>query len=296
MGNALVKSCFCVGVGVTALSLIGCGGMNPTQLFGARVSADAMPEAGREQALAVEAGDDGGSVVTGQTQAGRETEAAVMAVDASLEGAAQPPIDDADAADGGGNSTPADAGDQGPFAEGGPPDGPGLRGATPDAADSCLYPPAAGNAAVAATFEADDARLSRWFAFGGCDFQVTSARAHCGTHSARCAVRAAAFQGPGYEMTPTPGTYALSAWVLQDGSSPTSLVWNVKLVCVTNGVATTTYPPASAPVSAPPKTWVFTSGTFVVPSGCTTAEIYLNQLESAPSILPTLFVDDVYIY
>ncbi len=241
--------------------------------------------------MAVDAPDGGNIVTTTQTKSGPEADGAAMPSEASLEDWAASPTGDADVEAGGGSSTEIDAPAGGRSAEGGTTEGL----APPDAMDVCLRS-GNGNPIVAATFEADDASRSRWFSFGGCGFQVTSARAHCGTHSGKCSGRTAGFQGPGYELPSAAGTYQLSAWVFQDGSSPTSLLWNVKLVCVTNGATTTTYPPASVPVSAPPKTWVLTSGAFVVPSGCTTAEVYLNQLDTAPSILPSLFADDVYIY
>ena len=48
MGSGLIQSGFGGGAAVTVLSLLGCSGVNPTQLFEVRGSADAMPEGGMD--------------------------------------------------------------------------------------------------------------------------------------------------------------------------------------------------------------------------------------------------------
>ncbi len=295
MQNGCSKSCHLGLAAWAALSLVHCSGVNPANLFGPGPTETAT-DGGMDRiegALATDAGDRGTDVIvmSATPEAAAEPEAGTKqgTMGATVEADATPAsFDDSgalgDSNDGGGvGSPPADTG---------PADGT----VVPDATDVCLNPPAGRNAIAAATFEAPADPGLGWTGFGGCAFETTSAFAHCGSRSGRCVKRTAAFQGPGYDLPLNAATYSVSAWVFQDGATATSLLWNGKLVCAANGGATTIeYPPISLPVSVPPRTWVLTTGIFVVPTGCMTAQLYLNQL-GIPLSLPNLYADDVYVF
>ena len=127
-----------------------------------------------------------------------------------------------------------------------------------------------------------------WSAFGG-TFLVSSTVAHTGTNSGEDTARTATWNGPAYALSVTPASYAVSAWVYQDGSSSESLLLTTKLVC--DGV--TSYVTSAGPSTVVPNTWVELVGSLTVPAGCSDALLYLNQ--SGGSELPDLFIDDVSV-
>jgi len=127
-----------------------------------------------------------------------------------------------------------------------------------------------------------------WSAFGG-SFVVSSTVAHGGTQSGEDTGRTASWNGPAYSLPTAPASYAVSAWVYQDGSSSESLLLTTKLVCGT----ATNYVTSAGPATVAPNTWVQLVGGLTVPSGCTGALLYLNQ--NGGTELPDLFIDDVSI-
>jgi endo-1,4-beta-xylanase len=124
-----------------------------------------------------------------------------------------------------------------------------------------------------------------WAAFGG-TLSVSATFAHGGLQSGVSTGRTAAWNGPSYAMPIWPARYAVSAWVLQDGTSTETLALTSKLTCNN----TTNYADVVT-VSAAPNTWVELAGTLVVPAGCTDALIYVQQ-ESGTD-LPNIYIDDV---
>jgi len=144
-----------------------------------------------------------------------------------------------------------------------------------------------------------------WSCFGGCLFQVTTAAAHCGTHSGEAMHRTAFYQGPAYDLpTDGGGTYDISAWVMQNGPAPLNLLINMKTVCPSaedagqDAAPVTMYPfVGGTDFPAGSNTWVFLSGQAIVAGGCTTAQLYLSQNETdfEGGVGPDLFIDGVDI-
>lgn len=127
-----------------------------------------------------------------------------------------------------------------------------------------------------------------WSAFGG-TFVVSSTIAHGGTQSGEDTGRTASWNGPAYSLPTSPASYAVAAWVYQDGSESESLLLTTKLVCGT----ATNYVTSAGPATVAPNTWVQLVGSLTVPSGCTDALLYLNQ--NGGTELPDLFIDDVSV-
>jgi endo-1,4-beta-xylanase len=137
------------------------------------------------------------------------------------------------------------------------------------------------NAITNSGFESDG---EGWSAFGG-TFSVSTAYAHSGAQSGVDTDRTASWNGPSYALPTWPSEYQVSAWALQSGTSSITLALSAKLVC--NGV--TTYQDI-ATATAAPSTWVDLAGTLVVPAGCTTALLYLQQ--ESGTTFPDLYIDD----
>jgi endo-1,4-beta-xylanase len=127
-----------------------------------------------------------------------------------------------------------------------------------------------------------------WAAFGG-TLGISSTIAHGGSQSAVDTGRTAAWNGPSYALPTTVASYSVSAWVYQDGAASVPLLLTTKLVC---GDATT-YPTVAGPATVAPNTWAELIGSLAVPSGCTTALLYLNQADG--NVFPDLFIDDVSV-
>ena len=137
------------------------------------------------------------------------------------------------------------------------------------------------NAISNSGFESDG---EGWSAFGG-TFSVSTAFAHSGAQSGVDSGRTASWNGPSYALPTWPSQYQVSVWALESGTSSLTLALSAKLVC--NGV--TTYQDI-ATATAAPSAWVELTGNLVVPVGCTTALLYLQQESGAT--FPDLYVDD----
>jgi GH35 family endo-1,4-beta-xylanase len=125
-----------------------------------------------------------------------------------------------------------------------------------------------------------------WSAFGG-SFSVSSAFAHGGTQSGESSDRTATWNGPSYSLPPSPATFDVSAWALQNGTEDLGLQLTAKVTC---GGADS-YLSVAGATTAAPATWVQLQGQLAVPAGCTSVMLYLEQ--ASGTVFPDLYIDDV---
>jgi hypothetical protein len=172
---------------------------------------------------------------------------------------------------------------------------------------------ASGNIVPDPGFETANAGAD-WGGFAGAAFQVTTAAAHCGTHSGEGSGRTHGYQGPAFTFPSiTASTYSVSAWVMQDGASDLPLLLNGVATCTpvpsdggADAAASDAGPTTSYPfigqATAHPSTWIQIQGLLSLPAGstCSSLEMYLNQYNNVPATdagptYPNLYIDDVYI-
>jgi|CZKU01.1.fsa_nt_gi hypothetical protein len=167
----------------------------------------------------------------------------------------------------------------------------GMADAPPgDAACDPMAPEGGTNYVVNPGFEDPTDPGTGWFANYGGTFSVSSTQGHCGYHSGEISGRSVYYNGLGTNLPPTPGTYAITMWLLQDGTTPYQIAPSGAAVC---GDAGTTSFLNIGYVTVPPNVWTYLSGTLTVPSGCTSLILAIGGNYLAPGT-PNLFADDVY--
>ena len=168
----------------------------------------------------------------------------------------------------------------------------GGRDATDAAVCRTMWPDGETNLVTNPSFESS---ASGWSAqFGGGTFGVSSTTAHCGRHSGEISNRSAFYDALSTPVSTTAGTYTVALWVLQDGNSSLQMAIQGYGTCgsaqyINLGPSTGTGFPTIAP-----NEWTFVSGTLTVPAGCTAMSLIIEQ-DGAQSLLPDLFVDDVFV-
>jgi endo-1,4-beta-xylanase len=124
-----------------------------------------------------------------------------------------------------------------------------------------------------------------WFAYGPALTQVSDF-VHGGAFAGLSSGRSAEWMGPAFAYPTGAGTYAASLHALQNSGSDLPFILSAKLTC--GGVDSF---PTVAAATGPSGSWVSLAGTFTVPPGCTTAEIFLHQ--NGGSTFPNIYVDDL---
>ena len=124
-----------------------------------------------------------------------------------------------------------------------------------------------------------------WGSFGATISQTT-AFVHSGSFAGLASGRTADWQGISFSYPTGAGKYSASLYALQNSGADFPLLLSVKLTC--GGVDSF---PTVAAAAAGSGTWVQLTGTFTVPSGCSTADLYLHQ--NGASVFPDLYVDDL---
>jgi len=148
-----------------------------------------------------------------------------------------------------------------------------------------LRHPAATNVISNADFEEGG---DGWAAFGGA-FSVSAAFAHAGKQSGEGSERTVAWSGPSHVLPPSAAVYDVSAWALQHGLGGLTLLLSAKL---SRGSVADDYRTV-ATAAASPDIWVRLHGTLVVPQGCTSVVLYLEQAPGPE--FPDLYIDDVSV-
>jgi len=131
-----------------------------------------------------------------------------------------------------------------------------------------------------------------WFANFGGTFVVSSTHAHCGTNSGEVTVRTAYYNGLGTNLPSTAGTYAISMWVMQDGTSSYQVAPAGVAYCGDAGAASFVN---IAFATLQPNVWTYVNGTLTVPSNCTTLVLAIGgALAEQGAVTPNIYVDDAY--
>jgi len=126
-----------------------------------------------------------------------------------------------------------------------------------------------------------------WVPFGG-NVSQTNAFVHGGSFAGVSTNRTANFMGPSYGLPPGPASYDVSVFALQNSGSAITLALSAKLTC--NGADSF---PFLGSASAASGVWSKLSGSFTIPAGCTSAQIYVQQLDGSTN--PDIFVDDLIV-
>lgn len=126
---------------------------------------------------------------------------------------------------------------------------------------------------------------SGWGSFGAAVSQ-TSAFMHSGAFAGLASARSADWQGISFSYPAGAGKYSASLYALQSSGADLPFMLSVKLTC--GGVDSF---PTVAVATGSSGAWTQLSGTFTVPSGCTSADLYLHQNGGAS--FPDLYVDDL---
>ena len=126
-----------------------------------------------------------------------------------------------------------------------------------------------------------------WLPFGGSVSQTT-AFVHSGSFAGVDSNRTANFMGPSYPLPSGPASYDVSIFALQNSGTAISLALSAKLTC--NGADSF---PFLGSVSTASGTWSILSGSFSIPAGCTSAQVYVQQLDGSTN--PDIYVDDLVV-
>lgn len=126
-----------------------------------------------------------------------------------------------------------------------------------------------------------------WVAFGGSVAQTT-AFVHAGSFAGVDTNRTANFMGPSYLLPSGPATYDVSLFALQNSGTAITLALSAKLTC--NGADSFPFLGSASNASG---TWSKLSGSLTIPAGCTSAQIYVQQLDGSTN--PDLYVDDLVV-
>jgi endo-1,4-beta-xylanase len=126
-----------------------------------------------------------------------------------------------------------------------------------------------------------------WAPFGGSVSQTT-AFVHGGSFAGVDANRTANFMGPSYRLPSGPASYDVSIFALQNSGSAITLALSAKLTC--GGVDSFPFLGSASNASG---AWSKLSGSFTIPAGCTSAQIYVQQLDG--STTPDIYVDDLVV-
>ena len=125
-----------------------------------------------------------------------------------------------------------------------------------------------------------------WGSFGAAISQ-TSAFVHNGSFAGVASGRTADWQGISFSYPAGAGNYSASLYARQNSGADLPFLLSVKLTC--GGVDSF---PTVAAATGGTGTWIQLAGTFTVPSGCSSADLYLHQNGGA-SVFPDLYVDDL---
>ena len=126
-----------------------------------------------------------------------------------------------------------------------------------------------------------------WVPFGG-NLSQTTAFVHGGSFAGVDANRTANFMGPSYPLPSGPASYDVSIFALQNSGSAITLALSAKLTC--DGADSFPFLGAASNASG---TWSKLSGSFTIPAGCTSAQIYVQQLDGG--VTPDIVVDDLVV-
>ena len=124
-----------------------------------------------------------------------------------------------------------------------------------------------------------------WAGFGA-PISQTSAFVHGGGFAGLASGRSADWQGISFAYPAGAGKYSASLYALQNSGADLPFLLSVKLTC--GGVDS--YPTVAA-ATGQTGTWLQLTGTFTVPSGCSSADLYLHQ--NGAAVFPDLYVDDL---
>lgn len=124
-----------------------------------------------------------------------------------------------------------------------------------------------------------------WGSFGATISQ-TSSFVHSGSFAGLASGRTADWQGIAFTYPAGAGKYSASLYALQNSGADLPFLLSVKLTC--GGVDSF---PTVAAATGGTGAWVQLAGTFTIPSGCSTADLYLHQ--NGASVFPDLYVDDL---
>jgi len=126
-----------------------------------------------------------------------------------------------------------------------------------------------------------------WAPFGG-NVSQTTAFVHSGSFAGVDSNRTANFMGPSYPLPAGPASYDVSIFALQNSGSAITLALSAKLTC--GGVDSFPFLGAASNASG---TWSKLSGAFSIPVGCTSAQVYVQQLDGGAN--PDIYVDDLVV-
>jgi len=126
-----------------------------------------------------------------------------------------------------------------------------------------------------------------WFPFGG-NVSQTTTFVHGGSFAGVDTNRTANFMGPSYVIPSGPASYDVSIFALQNSGSAITLALSAKITC--NGSDSFPFLGAASNASG---TWSKLSGSFTIPTGCTAAQLYVQQLDGSTN--PDIYVDDLVV-
>jgi GH35 family endo-1,4-beta-xylanase len=126
-----------------------------------------------------------------------------------------------------------------------------------------------------------------WQPFGG-NVSQTTTFVHGGSFAGVDTNRTANFMGPSYIIPSGPASYDVSIFALQNSGSAITLALSAKITC--NGSDSF---PFLGSISNPSGTWSKISGSFTIPTGCTAAQLYVQQLDGSTN--PDIYVDDLVV-
>jgi hypothetical protein len=128
--------------------------------------------------------------------------------------------------------------------------------------------------------------IAGWGSFGAAISQ-TNAFVHTGSFAGLASGRSADWQGISFSYPAGAGKYSASLYALQNSGAAFPFLLSVKLSC--GGVDS--FPTVAAATGAS-GVWVQLTGTFTVPNGCSSADLYLHQ-GSGAAVFPDLYVDEL---
>ncbi|HTQ04504.1 MAG TPA: endo-1,4-beta-xylanase, partial [Polyangiaceae bacterium] len=126
-----------------------------------------------------------------------------------------------------------------------------------------------------------------WSPFGG-NVSQTQTFVHGGSFAGVDTTRTASYMGPSYVIPSGPASYDVSVFALQNSGSAITLALSAKITC--NGSDSFPFLGSASNASG---TWSELSGSFTIPTGCTSAQIYVQQLDGSTN--PDIYVDDLVI-
>jgi GH35 family endo-1,4-beta-xylanase len=126
-----------------------------------------------------------------------------------------------------------------------------------------------------------------WSPFGG-NVSQTNVFVHAGSFAGVDSGRTANFMGPSYRLPSGPASYDVSIYALQNSGGAITLALSAKLTC--NGSDSFPFLGSASNASG---TWSKLSGSFTIPDGCTSAQIYVQQLDGSTN--PDIYVDDLVV-